>query len=134
VLYFVLLLVAVAAAAWLVGYYSIIPLIAGTVYLGYQIAWLQSVELYCDANGVWVYRGILPWKRGAIGIKWRDIEIASFNQTLTSWTTHAYSVQIMDRYTRRAELVLTDMLHGDEAVMHINARLNEMIRAQRLVG
>jgi len=57
-----------------------------------------------------------------------------FNQTLTSWTTHAYSVQIMDRYTRRAELVLKDMLHGNEAVMHINARLNEMIRDRRLGG
>lgn len=133
-IYWLLLMILVGVGAWFLGYYSLLLLIGGTLFLAYQMAWLQSVELYCDDNGVWVYRGILPWKRGAIGIKWRDIEIASFKQSLTSWSTHSYSLQILDRYTRRPELVLTDMLNGDKAVMYINAQLNEMIRAQRLVG
>jgi hypothetical protein len=76
----------------------------------------------------------LPWKRGSIGIKWRDIEIAAFTQSFTSWTTHSYSLQVLDRYTRKPELVLTDMLHGDQAVMYINTRLNEMIQDHKLVG
>jgi hypothetical protein len=132
--YWVLLMAAVAATAWVFGYYSLIPLLIGSAFLGYQWAWLKSLELYYDENGVWVYRGILPWKRGSFGMKWRDIEIASFKQNLTSWTTHSYSLQILDRYTRKPELVLTDMRHGDQAVMFINNRLNEMIRDHRLVG
>jgi hypothetical protein len=134
IILWVLLMVAVGAGAWFVGYYSIFLLLAGTALLGYQTLWLQSVELYCDDNGVWVFRGLLPWKRGVIGMKWRDIEVAAFNQNLTSWSTHAYSLQVLDRYTRRAEIVLTDMLHGDQAVTFINTQLNTMIRDKTLVG
>jgi hypothetical protein len=41
---------------------------------------------------------------------------------------------VLDRYTRRAEIVLTDMLHGDQAVTFINTQLNTMIRDKTLVG
>ena len=130
----VMLMIGVAFAAWFVGYYSLIPFLAGTAFLVYHLAWLQSVELFCDDNGVWVYRGILPWQRGVVGIKWRDIEVAAFTQNFTSWSTHSYSLHVLDRYTRKPELVLTNMFEGDKAVMYINTRLNAMIRSQQLVG
>ena len=134
IVYWVLFMIVVVFAAWFVGYYSLIPFLAGTAFFGYQLAWLQSVDLYCDDYGVWVYRGVLPWQRGVIGIKWRDIEIAAFTQNLTSWSTHSYSLHVLDRYTRKPELVLTSMFEGDKAVMYINTRLNEMIRSQQLLG
>ena len=81
-----------------------------------------------------MYRGILPWQRGVVGLKWRDIEIATFAQNLTSWSTHSYSLDVLDRYTRKPELVLTSMFEGDKAVMYINTRLNEMIRSLKLLG
>ena len=91
----------------------------------------QRVNRYAR---VWVYRGILPWQRGVVGIKWRDIEVAAFTQNFTSWSTHSYSLHVLDRYTRKPELVLTNMFEGDKAVMYINTRLNAMIRSQQLVG
>ncbi len=47
-MYWVLLMIEVAFTAWFVGYYSLIPVLAGTAFFGYQLAWLRSVQLYCD--------------------------------------------------------------------------------------
>ena len=38
----------------------------------YRILLVRSVHLYADSKGVWLYRGILPWNRGAVGVKWRS--------------------------------------------------------------
>ena len=46
---------------------------------------VRSVHLYADSKGVWLYRGILPWNRGAVGVKWRDMEDAAFTSGFSSW-------------------------------------------------
>jgi hypothetical protein len=98
-------------------------------YLAYQLLLIRSVKLYVDQDGVWVYSGVLPWRRGVAGVKWRDIDEAVYSQGLVAWMTRAYKLRIGHRFTKSSELVLTVMSHGDQAAMEINARHQTMIRA-----
>lgn len=50
----------------------------------YRVLLVRSVHLYADSKGVWLYRGILPWNRGAVGVKWRDMEDAAFTSGFTA--------------------------------------------------
>ena len=50
----------------------------------YRILLVRSVHLYADSKGVWLYRGILPWNRGAVGVKWRDMEDAAFTPRVSA--------------------------------------------------
>src|SRR4051812_43859303 len=45
--------------------------VVSAVVIGYRILLLRSVQLYYNDVGVWVYSGILPWKKGVTGVKWR---------------------------------------------------------------
>src|SRR5690349_4673241 len=42
--------------------------------IGYRLLLLRSVQLYYDDVGVWTYSGLLPWKKGVSGVKWRDMD------------------------------------------------------------
>ena len=44
--------------------------------VGYRVLLLRSYQLYYDDVGVWLYRGILPWSKGLVGVKWRDMDEA----------------------------------------------------------
>ena len=57
----------------------------------YRILLVRSVHLYADSKGVWLYRGILPWNRGAVGVKWRDMEDAAFTSGFSSWLFNSYT-------------------------------------------
>jgi hypothetical protein len=88
--------------------------------LSYQVLMIRSVRLYTDADGVWVYGGILPWAKGMYGVKWRDLEDASYFQGLVSWVCRSYTVRVGHRFTKASEIVLRHIHRGNLAVEHIN--------------
>jgi hypothetical protein len=98
--------------------------------VGYRFLLVRSVQLYCDDAGVWVYSGVLPWKKGVSGVKWRDMDEATFVNGFTSWATRSYTVRIGHRFTKDSEIVLTNIARGKDAVAAINAKHQDLIRDQ----
>ncbi|MDR1614196.1 MAG: hypothetical protein LBS26_01365 [Campylobacteraceae bacterium] len=80
----------------------------------------RSVVLYTNDDGVWVYSGIFPWSKGSSGVKWRDIDEASFQTGFTSWLLKTYDIRVGHRFTKDSEIMLHNIFNGHEAVMHIN--------------
>ena len=99
------------------------------IIVGYRFLMLRSVQLYYDDVGVWVHSGVLPWKKGVAGVKWRDMDEATFVQGFWSWITRSYTVRIGHRFTKDSEIVLTNIANGKRTVATLNARQQELIRA-----
>ena len=98
----------------------------------YKVAELRVFRLYYNDMGVWLYSGLMPWNKGVRGVKWRDLDDATFTRSMGSWLLKSYSIRIGHRFTRSNELVLKGISHGDKAVMAINQKLAEMASANRL--
>lgn len=97
--------------------------------VGYRFMMLRSVQLYYDDVGVWVYSGILPWKKGVAGVKWRDMDEATFEQGFWSWITRSYTIRVGHRFTKDSEIRLTDIGGGKDAVAKLNGKHQAMLRA-----
>ncbi len=95
----------------------------------YKFLQVRSVQLYYDDVGVWVYSGVLPWKKGVAGVKWRDMDEASYVNGFVSWVTRSYTVRIGHRFTRDSEIVLHHIASGRRAVETLNALHQQMIRS-----
>ena len=133
----VLMLGIATPVLWALSQIWWVPVIFGLIAFGWlvvHVATIHSVALYVDEVGVWVYSGILPWKRGVRGVKFRDIDEALFYKGVWAWIAHSYTVKIAHRFTRTNEIVLTAMSHGDRAVGEINGRLQALIRDKTLTG
>jgi hypothetical protein len=107
-------------------------LAGSTLLIGYRVLVIRSVQLYYDDVGVWVYSGILPWSRGVRGVKWRDIDEATYVQSFRSWLLRSWTVRIGHRFTKASEIVLSDMAGGREAVAIVNQHHQQLIRDDRL--
>jgi hypothetical protein len=103
--------------------------VLSAVLIGYRLLLLRSVQLYYDDVGVWTYSGLLPWKKGVSGVKWRDMDEATFSPGFWSWVTGSYTVRIGHRFTKENEIVLTNIARGKAAVTTLNAHQQELIRA-----
>lgn len=90
------------------------------VCLALQVMSVRSVRLLVDNDGVWVHSGIFPWSRGVNGVKWRDLQTATFNNTFFSWALGAYTIRIGHRYTKDSAITLKHVRHGDKAAALIN--------------
>ncbi len=97
--------------------------------LAYQFLRVRNVQLYYDDVGVWVHAGVLPWKKGVSGVKWRDIDEATYVNGFVSWATRSYTVRIRHRFTTHSEIVLHNIAGGRRAVETINAIHQDMIRS-----
>lgn len=104
--------------------------LAGSALLvAYRFLLVRSVQLYYDDVGVWVVSGVLPWKRGVSGVKWRDMDDASYAGGFVSWAARSWTVRIGHRFTRDSEIVLHHIAHGRKAVETVNAIHQQMIRS-----
>lgn len=103
-------------------------MVFSVVVVGYQFLLLRSVQLYYDDVGVWVYSGILPWKKGVAGVKWRDMDEAIFEQGFWSWLTRSYTIRIGHRFTKASEIRLTNIAGGKDAVGILNGLHQGRIR------
>jgi hypothetical protein len=102
--------------------------VASALLTGYRLLLLRSVQLYYDDVGVWTYSGILPWNKGLSGVKWRDMDEATFVPGFWSWITGSYTVRIGHRFTKGNEIVLTNIARGKAAVNTLNAHHQQLIR------
>ncbi len=107
-------------------------LVVSALVVGYNFLMIRSYQLYYDDVGVWLYSGILPWKKGVTGVKWRDMDEATFEPSFFSWLFKSYSVRVGHRFTKSSELFLTNMAHGKDVVVTLNAHQQEMIRNNTL--
>lgn len=108
-------------------------LVAGLAYVVYRTLEMQSGKLYYDDIGVWYYSGILPWKKGVSGVKWRDLDEAIYEQNFSSWLFKSYTIRIGHRFTKQNEIRLTHMHHGDQSVALINQQHKQHIRDGEMV-
>jgi len=100
-----------------------LALVMALIILGffvYHFLYLRSIVLYTDDIGIWCYSGILPWKKGARGIKWRDLDSAVVYLNFISWLFNSYTICINHRFTKASELFLRNVRRGKEAVEYIN--------------
>ncbi|MGX4643247.1 hypothetical protein [Massilia sp. SYSU DXS3249] len=104
-------------------------LVLSALLVAYEFLLVRSVQLYLDDLGVWVHSGVLPWKKGIAGVKWRDMDEAIFVNGFKSWLTRSYTIRVRHRFTQGSEIVLTNIARGKDAVALINARHQELIRS-----
>lgn len=104
-------------------------LVLSALLVGYEFLLVRSVQLYMDDLGAWVHSGVLPWKKGVSGVKWRDMDEASFVNGFKSWATGSYTIRVKQRFTQENEIVLTNIARGKQAVALLNARHQELIRS-----
>jgi hypothetical protein len=90
--------------------------ILGVAWTVYGVFWLRTFELFMDADGVWLFRGILPWNKGVNGIKWRDIGGCLYGTGFSSWATKSATITIEHRFTKTSSLVVTEMANAKTAV------------------
>jgi hypothetical protein len=129
----VVLLVLVVPISWHFSTgFAVVALLVIVMWTAYKFIELRAYRLYYNEMGVWLYSGILPWNKGVRGVKWRDLDDATYTRSMGSWLLKSYSIRIGHRFTRSNELVLTGIAHGDKAVMAINLQLQELARANRL--
>ncbi|WP_413732810.1 hypothetical protein [Sodalis sp. RH20] len=104
----------------LVGYGILFVAIIKVIY---DFAWRRRFVFYYDDDGVWVFRGLLPWKKGVGGVKWRDIDEATFDTGFFSWLTKSYRVRVGHRFTQSNEILVTHIKRGNQAAAVINQKL-----------
>ncbi|HAT30463.1 MAG TPA: hypothetical protein DCW29_06285 [Janthinobacterium sp.] len=108
-------------------------MVASTLIVGYRVLLIRSHQLYYDEVGVWLSVGILPWSKGISGVKWRDMDEATFVPDFFSWLFKSYTIRVGHRFTKSSEIVLTSMARGKDAVIALNTRQQEMIRSHGIV-
>jgi len=94
----------------------------------YQFLVIRSVQLYYDDVGVWLVSGVLPWDKGITGVKWRDMDEATFVQGFWSWLTRSYNIRIGHRFTKSSEIILTNIAGGKNAIAALNSHHQSLIR------
>ena len=112
--------------------YGVIVFVLIAAVVAYKAMTLRAVHLFSNDMGVWLYSGILPWRKGVRGVKWRDLDDATYSQSMWSWLSKSYSMRIGHRFTRSSEILLTNISRGDKAVIAINSRHQELARSNRL--
>ena len=99
---------------------SVVAVLAALAIFAYQVLYLRSMILFTNDDGVCLFRGLLPWNKGIIGVKWRDIEDAVFFTGFLSWAFNSYSIRVGHRFTKASELAIANVKDGRNAVAHIN--------------
>jgi hypothetical protein len=94
VAFFVLGVIVIPICLWFSKTAGVIAGLLILVALAYRIAELRAFHLYWTDAGVWAYTGILPWSRGVRGVKWRDIDDATYTRGMLSWMLRSYSIRV----------------------------------------
>ena len=78
------------------------------------------------------HSGLLPWNKGVRGVKWRDLDEATFTQGFSSWVLRSYSIRVGHRFTKDSEISLSSMYNGKEAVRIINQVHQKLVAEDKL--
>lgn len=117
-----------SVSGWLGLLGGLIALLA-LAWFWYRVAVLRSVRLYTDSHGIWQRRGAFPWSRNTYGVRWRDLERATFTGGVGAWLMRSYHIRIGHRFTRSSELALEHVPHGKRVVELINAMHSRWLAA-----
>jgi|SRR5476651_2403447 len=98
-------------------------LFLGIIKILYDLAWRRRFRFYYDRDGVWVYRGILPGRRGIEGLSWHDIDALFCETSPLGWLTKSYTIRIGHRFEPDLDITLIHIKRGNQAVMAINEQL-----------
>lgn len=123
----VVLLIVFGVAALLPTRYLIILVALDLAWFVYLVLDVREVRLFVNDDGIWVRSGILPWNRGVSGVKWRDLDEATFHTGFFSWAAKSYRVRIGHRFTKSSEIVLSHVSEGNRAVEAINGMHRQLI-------
>jgi hypothetical protein len=140
VLRVILLLAVYAAAMWILridntnglanaGVFAM--LVLALAWTAYDFAYLRTMKLYVDVQGVWLAQGLLPWHKGVNGVRWDEMGAACYEPSFLSWACKSYRINIRHRFTTDSELNLAHVKNGHIAVQSINRLL--MLRAKALL-
>jgi hypothetical protein len=94
----------------------------------YDFAYLRTMKLYVDVQGVWLAQGLLPWHKGVNGVRWDEMGAASYEASFLSWACKSYRIDVRHRFSTDARLNLAHVKNGHIAVQSINRLL--MLRAK----
>jgi len=95
----------------------------------YQMAYLRSTKAFTNASGVWLSRGVLPWEKAVVGVRWQDMDDAILTTGFFSWMFNAYTIKVNHRFTGNSELTVKGLNNGKKAVAHINKMHREKTQA-----
>lgn len=122
---------AAAHVNWLIAFGVLV--IGGLLFLA-NVLHLYSIELYADYEGIWIKRGLFPWNRGVYGVKWRDVDEATYATGFVPWISGCYLVRIGHRFTKASEITLRHVYHGDQAVQLLNRLHVDLIELESSRG
>ena len=105
----------------LIGYAILFIGIAKVIY---DIAWRRRFRFFYDEDGVWLSRGLLPWRRKS-GLAWLEIDDIACQAGSLSWLTKSYGVFVSNRFSQSRQLHIRHIKHGDQAVEAISEKLAE---------
>ncbi|MCB9609695.1 MAG: hypothetical protein H6716_24090 [Polyangiaceae bacterium] len=75
----------------------------------FRLAETRSVVLFLDADGVWVHTRVLPWARGVVGIRYRDLDDPVMRQSLASWLLRSHTIVLRHCFSSRDAIELDNM-------------------------
>jgi hypothetical protein len=102
------------------------------VRLAYVLAYLRSIKIYLDEQGVWKQFGLLPWSKGAHGVKWRDLDQAEIFFGFIPWLTNAHRVRVGHRFTKASEIVVPAVWDARGLIEAINSEHERLARSGAL--
>lgn len=114
---------------WLAGCLIIVVSLALGIL---RIYTLRSYQIVIDKNGVWIFRGVLPWTKGFSGVKWRDLDEAVYCQSLMGWLLKSYTIVLTHRFTKTDEIKMYETDRGDEVVSLINRVHTELLNSNSI--
>jgi hypothetical protein len=109
---------------------NVIHYILATLAVAWFVYWVmdaRALRIYANEEGVWVRSGILRWTRGISGVKWRDVDDATYYPNFISWAAKSYRICIGHRFTRSSEIFISHVRDGNRAVEMINGMHRQFI-------
>jgi hypothetical protein len=89
----------------------------------YDIAYLRTIKLIVDRQGIWLHAGLFAWSKGMTGLRWDEVGVATYRQSFASWACNSYGVSVSHRFTTNEEIYLAHVKDGAAAVQSINRLL-----------
>ncbi|MGC6389539.1 hypothetical protein ACMV8I_18035 [Ewingella sp. S1.OA.A_B6] len=93
-----------------------------------QMMFIWGAKVIINDDGVWFFRGIFPWTKGAIGTAWRDMADAEYFTGFISWLVKSYRIRVAHRFTKTSEIIIPHIRNGNKAVIQINEFLRSKYR------
>lgn len=100
--------------------------------LVYRLAYLSTIKVILNDDGIWKQFGLLPWSSGAVGVKWRDLDQAEIYFGFLPWLTNAHTVRVGHRFTKSSELLVPHVADARGLIAEINGEHDRLAKTGAL--